>query len=278
MIDFRNGRIEDLFQNAYRNDPEIRSLGYAILMEKQRIIRAVDMTRTEAAIDVLPESILDVLAVELRSPYYGGDIDQKRRIIKGTLLWYFRAGTPAAVRELIEAVFGYGEITEWFDYEEPPYTPGTFDLETDVRMTQDMVDAFLGIIGRVKNTRSHLRRVKTRREGIQKEYIGAGTISEPFVPVITGGEMPPKTITQPERIGSGALAAPRYRVITGGEIPPKEILHTVTIGAGAIARPRCRVLNLAPERQRDAGGTAYHAAGAISAPRITIRCRQQAEG
>ena len=103
---------------------------YAIQQEHQRLLRLADRTRTLAVIDELPEKILDVLAVELRTPYYQEDMDveTKRNIIKRTLLWHTKAGTPSAVAELIEIVFGEGDVVEWFNFES--YTPGTFDIIT----------------------------------------------------------------------------------------------------------------------------------------------------
>lgn len=101
MTDLYNGQITDLLQqNEAARNPEIQALSYAALVEKRRIIDLAQRTRTISMVDLLPEEILDVLAVELRTPYYSGDmtLDQKREIIKKTLLWFFRAGTPAAVK------------------------------------------------------------------------------------------------------------------------------------------------------------------------------------
>lgn len=87
------------------------------------------------------------------------NLETKRNIIKRTLLWHTKAGTPSAVSELVEIVFGEGRTVEWFDYTEGPYTPGTFDIITNARMTEEMANYFLSIIQRVKNTRSHIRRI-----------------------------------------------------------------------------------------------------------------------
>ena len=112
MTDLYNGQITDLLNNAYRYDPEVIAFSYAILQEKQRIMQELAQTRTMSVIDDLPENILDVLAVELRTPYYVDSlsIEAKREIIKKSFLWAARAGTVSAVEELIQAVFGEGEV------------------------------------------------------------------------------------------------------------------------------------------------------------------------
>ena len=90
MTNLYDGQITDLLQNGARYNPEIQALAYAVRMEKRRIIERALQTRTLAMIDELPESILDILAVELRTPFYQGDfsIGAKRELIKGTLIFY----------------------------------------------------------------------------------------------------------------------------------------------------------------------------------------------
>lgn len=91
-------------------------------------------------IDKLDEKTLDYFAVEQRAMYYSQTlpIEQKKAIIKNTLNWYTKAGTPAAVSEMVDVVLGGGKVVEWFDFDEPPYTPGTFDIVTSALMTSDI--------------------------------------------------------------------------------------------------------------------------------------------
>lgn len=139
MTDLYNGQITDLLNNSYRYDPEVIALSYAIQQEKQRIIQELSRTRTMAVIDELPESILDVLAVELRIPYYVDSlsIEAKREIIKKSFLWASRAGTVSAVEELIKTLFGgNGEVKEWFEY---GGVPGRWKLRIDLSHNPDLL-------------------------------------------------------------------------------------------------------------------------------------------
>lgn len=181
MISLYDGQITDLLPWKMAQSTEVRCISYAVQQEHQRMLKLAAHTRTMAVIDELPERILDVLAVELRTPYYqeSMDLETKRSIIKRTLLWHTKAGTPSAVSELIEIVFGEGRTEEWFNYTEGPFTPGTFDIITNARMTEEMATYFLSIIQRVKNTRSHIRRILVERQMGMDERVAAGVISSP---------------------------------------------------------------------------------------------------
>ena len=169
MTDLYNGTLADLLNNGYRYNPEVQAFAYALQMEKQRLMAEADKTRTLAMIEQLPEPILDVLAVELRSPYYTGDmtIEQKRDVISQTLVWYYHAGTPAAIAEMASVIFGSGQVVEWFDFDpnDGEIVPGEFDVETGAAMQDPLeyMDQINRIINRVKNTRSHLRSVRFLR-------------------------------------------------------------------------------------------------------------------
>ena len=74
-------------------------------------------------IDKLPEKILDILAVELRTPFYQEDfsIRAKRELIKETLIYYTYMGTPEAVNRMLSAVYPGSYIEEWYTYGGEPY-------------------------------------------------------------------------------------------------------------------------------------------------------------
>ena len=172
MIKFTDGGLINCFPN--KGSPEIIALSYALQRSVNLIAKRSDESRVYCAIDQLPEKILDVLAVEMRSLYYDEDltVEKKREIVKNTMQWYTKAGTPAAVEELIQTIFGVGKIVEWFDYEEGPFTRGTFDIVTSALLEKDIIEKFASIIKKVKNTRSHVRRILVEREIHVKNIVG----------------------------------------------------------------------------------------------------------
>lgn len=173
MIKFSEGTVIDCYPN--KNDPQLQSLSYALQNAMRMIGKKKDMSMVYAWIDSLPENILDVLAIELRSMYYDQTllIEQKRGIIKNTLAWYRKAGTPAAVQELVRVIFGEGQVVEWFDFDpvEGEIVPGMFDIITNAQLNGDMLEQFRTIIHKVKNARSHLRRVVVYRKSSVNLYI-----------------------------------------------------------------------------------------------------------
>lgn len=256
MIKLYDGQVTDLLQNGSRYNPEIMALSYAIRAEKQRLMALADQTRTLAMIERLPENILDVLAVELRTPYYseGMTVEQKREIIKNTLIWFYRAGTPAAVKELIAAVFGEGRIVEWFDFTEGESTPGTFDIITNARLTEEIVDEFLRIIGQVKNTRSHLRRVLIERDCTMQERVASGAVGSPKTSVLNGGLELSRTANGNATAKAGTTSAPKECILNHAPAKNRSASAPITGGSGAITAPKEYVLNHVAAKERAASG------------------------
>ena len=164
MIKLAEGGIADLWRDE--KSPEMQAVSYALQQAVKMISEKVEKTKCFSDIDKLNEDTLDYLAVEQRAMYYSQTLsaERKRAIIKNTLNWYTKAGTPAAVSEMVDVVLGDGKVVEWFDFDEPPYTPGTFDIVTTALMTADIMEQLIGLIQKVKNVRSHVRRVIVKRE------------------------------------------------------------------------------------------------------------------
>lgn len=172
MIKIHDGQITDLLSNSLRYNPETISIGYAILQEKRRILYLVERTLLMAAVEILDEKTLDYLAVELRTPAYSDSypIDTKRTLIKGTLPYYERLGTPAAVNWVIKAIFGNGAIQEWFDYEGDPH-----HFQVDIPITglisPELMENLRRTLSSVKRLTSWLDSITTYFEMEGKVYI-----------------------------------------------------------------------------------------------------------
>lgn len=221
MIKFQEGELLDLLPSSLKNDADMICLSYALKMAVRRLLVYERSAMTQNFVDSLPEKILDVLAVELRSPYYldSMEIGVKREIIKNTLIWHTKAGTASAVSEMIGIVFGEGSVVEWPDFDEPPYTPGTFDIVTNTQMTEDITEFFMAVIEKVKNERSHIRKVLIHREMEMNEYAGAGLhqIYKPAA-VIDGAAEKSRTIKQELHGGFGLRRQYRPSAIMEGTV------------------------------------------------------------
>lgn len=174
MINLRDGELLDILPCPVKDDPIVAAFSYALKRQIGFIIESADKARVYAAVDQVPEKLLDIMAIQLRSMYYSEDlpIGIKRDIVRNTLLWYQKAGTTAAVEELIAILFGDGEVIEWYDIDSKEGAlPGEFDIMTNAQLAVNSVELFKSIIDKVKNVRSHLRRIIARRKLAATLYI-----------------------------------------------------------------------------------------------------------
>ena len=176
MTKLFDARITDLLRNTQlQYNPEVQALAYAILEEKRRLRQLADRTRTMAFIDDLPDAILDILAVELRTPAYTEDlpIETKRELIKGTLAFYNRLGTPWAVNWVIRTIFGNGQISEWFQYNGKAHHFLVSTMNDGTFKTLEGLTAFLRMISTVKRLSSWIDGITVDTElGEESVHLG----------------------------------------------------------------------------------------------------------
>lgn len=158
MIKYADGEIIQLLPENLLSQ-EVIAISYALRMAVSRMANWRSNTMLYANIDGLPDELLDYLSVELQSQYYSNrlPIDKKRALVKNTLAWYQQAGTVSAVKEMIDIIFGNGEVVEWPDFDEGPGVPGEFDIITDIEATPDAIQQLNSVIKNVKNASSTLR-------------------------------------------------------------------------------------------------------------------------
>ena len=140
MIKLSGSRFTDIMPENLAEQPEIQALAYAVGRQVEKLLAYADGARTYAAIYAVPEKVLDLLAVELRTPSYDENfsIKVKRTLIAESLLFYAQMGTPAAVNRIIETIFQAGHISEWWEY------------TTNPAITSDDVEEFKRVLGTVK--------------------------------------------------------------------------------------------------------------------------------
>lgn len=272
MTNLYDGQLTDLIQNNSRYNVEVQAISYALQMEKQRIMNLAQRTRTMAVVDELPEAILDVLAVELRTPYYTSDmtLDQKRDIVKNTMQWFCKAGTPAAVEELVAAAFGQGEVVEWFNFTEGEIEPGTFDIITDTRMTEDIANRFSQIIHYVKNIRSHLRRVLVERHGKMEQYLASCASTTPNNLALNNRKPRERETGLQTAVKIGAITSQEEAVYNTAK-HEESISGPVTVKAGTVTSSAGYITNSKPTpRKEQASGAVHFGLGTAAAPKDYI--------
>lgn len=163
MIKFKEAELTSVLPYYIKNDVDVEAISYAYKMGMQKLLSFSLLSELYGNIDNLPDSILDLLALELRSQYYDESMDTtiKRNIIRNSLAWYAKGGTVSAVQEMVQTVFGEGKVQEWFEF---GGEPGTFFVETDSELSPDGLNKFQEVIEQVKNSRSHLINVMITRK------------------------------------------------------------------------------------------------------------------
>lgn len=157
MIELYDGQITDLLRNnPLQYDPEVMAMGYAIREEKRRIMAETAQTLTMAILDNAPEFVLDVLAVELRTPAYDETlpVETKRTLIKGTLEFYAHLGTPWAVNWVIRSIFGNGKVTDWYEYGGEAHHFRVSAMNDGTFETLEGLAAFIRMISTIKRLSS----------------------------------------------------------------------------------------------------------------------------
>lgn len=188
MISYYDGQLTDIMPGNITKKPEVKALSYALQQACRLLYQYSRRIYIYTNLDEQPEEIIDLLASELRTQYYRSTLDlaTKRRLVKNTLIWYMSAGTPEAVEKLVAAVFGEGEVEEWFEYGGSPYR---FRVKTNAALTPEINESFIAMLQKVKNTRSHLEMITIHRHIEQDVFVGVGlqqTYKQPAIAIENG--------------------------------------------------------------------------------------------
>lgn len=139
---------------ALQGDPSVVALSQATAEELAKMPAKIDLARIYAAIDRLPEAVLDILAYDFKIDWWDGNysIDQKRRVFRNSFLVHRRLGTRWAVDTAIASVYPGSVTEEWFEYGGDAYHYRIF-IET-CREPLDVVQV-LKAAQRVKRLAAH---------------------------------------------------------------------------------------------------------------------------
>lgn len=130
MISLRNAKLTDALPQILAKEPWAQALAYAVNKQLNQLLSYADGVLVFASIDSMPDKILDILAAELRIPYYDQTYQTavKRDLIKGALQYWATTGTVDSLTKILINIFGDAEIEEWFNY---GGAPGYFRIVTN---------------------------------------------------------------------------------------------------------------------------------------------------
>ena len=159
--DLQSVSLLDILPPNLLADKKINAAARALDDELQKITAATRKALLLPRLDELSEEVIDLLAWQWHVDFYepiGMDIETKRRLIKNSIAWHRIKGTPAAVEQVVSAVFDTSHVQEWFEYGGKPYhfKVITEDVTTDPNVLARMRRA----INAAKNTRSWLETIE----------------------------------------------------------------------------------------------------------------------
>lgn len=159
--DLQSISLLDILPPNLLADEQINAAAQALDTELQKITAATKEALLLPRLDELPEEVIDLLAWQWHVDFYepvGMDIETKRRLIKNSIAWHRIKGTPAAVEEVVSAIFDTSHVQEWFEYGGKPYH---FKVVTeDVTTDKDVLERMRRAIHAAKNARSWLETVE----------------------------------------------------------------------------------------------------------------------
>ncbi len=124
MILLRDAQLTDGLPDIIGKEPWAQAMAYAVKNQMNQLLTYADGVKIFANVDALPGHILDIMAIELRLPYYDQSYatEVKRELINGALPYWSTTGTVESLSRILSSIFGDAEIEEWFEYSgEPGY-------------------------------------------------------------------------------------------------------------------------------------------------------------
>lgn len=162
MIDIDQVKLIELIPPNLRNDETVMAAAEAIDNELKQVTELIPKLAILHRIYEVEEHILDEIAWQWHVDFYEPTlpIEQKRELVKNSLRWHKRKGTPSAVEELVRTVFFSGDVVEWWEY---GGDPGYFKvIITDPSATHERAEEFLAAVNSVKNVRSWLESIEIK--------------------------------------------------------------------------------------------------------------------
>lgn len=168
MIDLKDSLMTDILP-GHLETAEVKALAYAVGRQIRQLCSYADKSRTYAALASAPDTVLDALAAELRTPAYDKTlpVETKRELVASTLTFYTHLGTPAALEQLISILFAKGSVAEWYNYNGSEYH---FKVQIDIA-ADDVDDAkqaqVQAWVNQYKNQRSILDTIEYYETGTE---------------------------------------------------------------------------------------------------------------
>lgn len=174
MNKLKNLQLTQLLPASIAADTTVKNISLSVETILQTVAGQTAAVLLLPHLDELPEAVIDELAWQYHVDTYSADfaIDVKRQLIRQSIAWHHKKGTPAAVTDMLSTIYASAQLEEFWEYGGEPYhfrvTVG--EDRTDSAQT---IDDAIRVIKLSKNVRSWLDGIKFRRNITGTIYLGA---------------------------------------------------------------------------------------------------------
>lgn len=111
------------FPYSLSRDDDKNKVAECIADELAKTVTDTEMAKIFPTIDSLPETVLDMLAYDLKVEWYeyNAPIKNKRITIKECILVHKHKGTKFAVEAAVHSLYDRANVQEWFEYSGEPF-------------------------------------------------------------------------------------------------------------------------------------------------------------
>ncbi len=158
MTDLKNTMLIDILPDIFGDPAKLKAYAAAERKMRKIIYKYAEQTMIYQSIENLPGAILDLLAAEMDTPYYDSALFPKIKaeLVRNTMPWKMKAGTPWAIQGMVETVFKTGIVIPWNEYGGAPYF---FKISTGAEVSPESLGEIRKMIHKIKNTETTLESI-----------------------------------------------------------------------------------------------------------------------
>lgn len=155
-------------------DKQIKAAAQALDKELQAVSQAIAEVIHLPRLDMLPESVVDLLAWQWHVDFYDKELplDIRRELIKKSIDYHRHKGTKYAVEGVVKTCFPDAIVLENWEYNGKPYCFKVTTINSAIPETEEIA-RIIQAINSVKNVRSHLDEISFIRYLKATMYMGS---------------------------------------------------------------------------------------------------------
>lgn len=156
MIDILDVSIVDLLPQSVKDDPTMQAFALTLDEQLRKPKQDIYKLRRLTRLDDLDSDEVNDMAYQLHVDFYDPTLPLETRIelVKNSINFHRIKGTPAAVEQLVDILFGDGVVEEWFEY---GGDPGHYRVKTsNPQATRERIEEFYRAIDSVTRFSAHL--------------------------------------------------------------------------------------------------------------------------